>query len=159
MTTEENIENIALAVRELTGDWVNTISCEDILAPERYHYDQIVYFGQPSDLEEGGKAFNLNWASMMDRYTFDEQRVGFFYNSDKECKEKKGLDKDKDFVVYFNGEYAIPYVIEASDEGLNKDRLLYETTVRVVNGSPRWSSRANSAMYDFYANGLIYMYP
>ena len=82
----------------------------------------------------------------MDRYTFDEQRVGFFYSSDKECKEKKGLDKDRDFIVYYNGEYSIPYVIEVNDDGLDKNRLLYETTVRVVNGSPRWSSRAKSAM-------------
>lgn len=50
LTTEENIENMALAVRELTGDWVTMISCEDILALDRHHYDQIVYFGQPSDL-------------------------------------------------------------------------------------------------------------
>jgi len=69
-------------LRELTGEWISEVSCEDIQSPNRLFYDELVFFGDAEDLQPGGVADNLITASMIDRYGFDEQRVSFLYNTD-----------------------------------------------------------------------------
>lgn len=97
---------------------------------------------------------------MIDKYQFDEARNGFFYNEDPECRKLRGLDETKPYIVWYNGENSIPYIIELQDDSpVAAHRLLYETTVRTVKGSPRWGQRANSAVFDFYQNGLVYIMP
>ena len=96
---------------------------------------------------------------MIDRYEFDEQRIGYFYNSDPECRKARDLDEDKSYVVFFNGEESIPYILEVTEEGIETSRLLYENAVRAVNGTPMWGSRAKSAVFEYNANALIYMTP
>ena len=96
---------------------------------------------------------------MIDRYEMDEQRIGYFYNSDPECRKARDLDEDKSYVVFFNGEESIPYILEVKEEGIETSRLLYENAVRAVNGTPMWGSRAKSAVFDYNANALIYMTP
>ena len=96
---------------------------------------------------------------MIDRYEFDEQRIGYFYNSDPECRKARDLDEDKSYVVFFNGEESIPYILEVKEEGIETSRLLYENAVRAVNGTPMWGSGAKSAVFEYNANALIYMTP
>ena len=52
---------------------------------------------------------------MIDRYQFDEQRIGFYYNEDESCRKERGLDKDKSYIVWYNGEYSEPYIVEITD--------------------------------------------
>ena len=85
--------------------------------------------------------------------------MGFFHNSDPECRKARDLDETKPFIVWYNGENSVPYIIEIKDEVIETHRLMYETNVRAVNGTPKWGSRANSAIFDFYQNGLVYMMP
>ena len=152
----KNHETFAAIVRELTGDWVNPMSCDKIQSPDRFYYDEVVYFGSLSELEEGGKVDGMNKASMIDRYQFDEGRVGFFHNEDEKCRKERNLQEDKSYIAWFNGENSVPYILEVED-GIDAHRIMFETNVRAVNGTPKWGSRANSAIFDFYKNGLIYM--
>ena len=45
----------------------------------------------------------------------DEQRIGYFYNTDPECRKARDLDEDKSYVVFFNGEESIPYILEVTE--------------------------------------------
>ena len=62
---------------------------------------------------------------MIDRYQFDEQRVGFFFNEDESCREKRNLDKDKSYIVWYNGENSVPYIIEITDEPIDRQHLMF----------------------------------
>jgi len=157
----ENYEAFADVIRELTGDWVNPVDCVKIQGKNRFYYDEVVFFsGDLPALEvEGGVAWALQEVSMIDRYQFDEGRVGFFYNVDELCREKHKLDLDKSYIVWYNGANSVPYTLELTDEAVDVHRLMYETNVRAVNGTPKWGSRANSAIFDNYMNGLVYMMP
>ena len=108
---EENEQILATIVRELSGDWITWIECEAIQNEDRIFYDQVVYFGEGSDLQEGGKAEVLNRVSMADRYNFDEQRLGFYWNSDPDCRRDRRLNEDSNYIVFFNGENSIPLVL------------------------------------------------
>ena len=78
-------------IRGLTGDWVEEIACEDIQNDVRKTYDEVVYFGDAADLSETGKAKSISTVSMVDKYTYDESRVGFYYNNDPECHKQHQL--------------------------------------------------------------------
>ena len=135
---ELNYSTFAAIVRELTGDWVLPIECEKIQDEKRFFYDEVVYFGPADELKEGGRVAQLNETSLIDKYKFDVQRSGFFYNEDPECRKARDLDGDKPYIVWFNGENSVPYIIEIKEEPIEVHRLLYETTVRTVLGTPMW---------------------
>ena len=86
-TMEQEVEAFSMIVRELTGEWIHFVECEDIQHEGRYFYDEFVYFGDADDLDYGGNADNIITLSMVDRYSFSEQRVRFYYNDDPLCRE------------------------------------------------------------------------
>ena len=108
---------MAGVIRELTGDWIHEIqSCDEIQAADRRYHDEVVYFGPKTDLVEGdvfspkvkrSKAWDLIALSMVDRYNYDEQKVGFFHILHP-CKKNYGLDIYNDYVVFFNGDQVKP---------------------------------------------------
>ena len=106
----------------------------------------------------GGKFEWLEKVSMIDRFNYDEQRIGFYYNQDPACRAQFEIDGVEDALVSFNGYNSVPQVI--FDDGsveIDLKFVLYTLTVAVQKGTPRWGQRAHSAIFDFYQNGLIYM--
>ena len=101
-----------MVVKELSGDWFNEIACEDIQAESRFFFDELVYFGDAADLERGAGFDYLIQASMTDRYNYDHQRVGFYYNTSEECHESHGHDSKKKHIAIFNGDNSLPITIE-----------------------------------------------
>ena len=81
-TFEENAQFLAQIIRELTGEWIHYVECDDIQGEDRTFFDEMVFFGDKEDLEGEGIAANLVTLSMVDRYGFDEQRVHILYNDD-----------------------------------------------------------------------------
>ena len=59
----------------------------------------------------------------------------------------------------YNGENSLPYIIELGLDEFDTSKLIFEYTVHAVNGTPKWSTRAKSAIFQFKQNGLIYMMP
>ena len=47
---EENVEHFSAIMRELTGEWIHYIECEDIQHESRFFYDEFVYFGPEDEL-------------------------------------------------------------------------------------------------------------
>jgi len=128
---DANYTFLADIVKELTGDWVKPLECKRIQALDRVYHDEVVFFGE---LE---KAQALEEVSMLDRYQFDEGRVGFFHNNDEACRKKHGVPAEGEFAVFYNGENSLPYVLKY-DETMDVRRLMFETNVRAVNGTPKW---------------------
>jgi|Transcript_10855 hypothetical protein len=96
---------------------------------------------------------------MLDRFKYDEQRVNFFYNSDPECRRLRDLDPEKGYIVIYNGENSIPFILELGKDEISLRRLIFEVTVSVVRGTPRWGQRGHSAVFDHFMSALIYMIP
>ena len=64
-------------------DFVTEISCDDIMAEDRLHFDQVVYFGPIEDIASlEGKANFIAQMSFKDRNEILDQNAGFFYNTD-----------------------------------------------------------------------------
>ena len=99
----------------------------------------------------------LNEVSMTDRYSYDTQRVTFLYNSDPECRTSQGLDPEKQYIVFFNGENSIPVHLVLNEDYIDFDHLMLTLNNSIVKGTPKWSQRAYSSLYDFYMNGLVFL--
>jgi len=100
----------------LTGEFIHFIECDDIQSEDRLFYDEIVFFGDEADLDEGGIADNIETVSMIERYSFAEGRIQFFYNDDPACREANQLDPDTKWIVSYNGHNSIPTAWEYTDE-------------------------------------------
>ena len=82
----EEEKKFADIVRELTGEWFTLIHCDKIQSKQRFYYDEVVYFGEQSDLLGSGDFAPLaTKMSMLNRYYFDQPRAGFYFNSDPKC--------------------------------------------------------------------------
>ena len=99
----------------------------------------------------------LNYMSMADRYTYDQQRVGFFFNDDPECIKANDLAEGKSHVVFFNGLNSIPYHLTVDDDEITYEQLMFTLNTSIVKGTPRWSQRSYSTLFDFYLNGIVFM--
>ena len=97
---------------------------------------------------------------MIDRYSFSEQRISYWYNDDPACAEANQLDPSKKWVVSFNGHNAIPsaWVYEGEDQ-IDLEQLIFLATTGVVKGTPKWSQRSHAAIFDMMQNGIVYMMP
>ena len=115
----ENARMFANYVALFTGDHINPIKCEDIQQEKRRFYDEFVYFGPKEDLLDGGKYNFITDVAIIDKFSFDEQMTGFWYNEDPQCRLDRELDGDKSYLVGFNGYNSVPHIIEEGQEQLN----------------------------------------
>lgn len=61
--------------------------------------------------------------------------------------------------MFFNGENSIPYHLNIEEDDISFEQLLYTLNTSIVKGTPRWSQRSYSALYDFFLNGIVYLMP
>ena len=45
----------------------------------------------------------LEGVAIADKYGFDQQRVGFYYNTDAECKKEFGFEEDGRYLMMLTG--------------------------------------------------------
>ena len=160
-TKEQNEELFAHIVRQLTGEWFQPIECDVILDLDRRRPDIVVYLGDEKLIESGDKeAQEIVNLSMMDRYNFDEQRVGFYINDDPECRKQLELDPETNYVAFYNVDRK-PDILQLGDEEdpLDLMKLAFILNTGVVKGTPRWGQRAYSCIYDLRQTALIYYMP
>ena len=71
-------------------------------AEDREYFDEVVFLGEATDVaDEGGRL--LEKLSQIDRYTFDQQKIGFYWNDDKECFKKYNLDPENLYLLMLTG--------------------------------------------------------
>ena len=110
-TPKKDSKNIAEQVKYLTGDFYEKIKCKKLQSPDREFYDEVVYLGDVENLEgEHGKL--LTQLSLKDRFIFDQQHLGFYYNDDPECRKKYDLDETKNYLLMLNGVDAMASHVE-----------------------------------------------
>ena len=158
-TKAEDEAHLALIIKELTGDFVEPITCSDIQAEMRHHYDEVVYMGPKKEIEEGGSLELFEQLAKVDRYNFDDQRAGFYYTEDAACRTEHDLDDEKSYIVFFNGENSIWNHIEVTPDTVNFEQLMFTLNTSIVKGTARWSQRSYSALFDFYMTGIVYLMP
>ena len=125
----------------------------------RKYYDELVYFGSADDLKAEGKASAVTDFSMLDRYYHDAERYGIWYNDDLDCRERRHLEKDKEYLILYNGQNSLPFILELGVDEFDANSLHYEATIHAVAGTPKWGVRANEAVFDYHRSALVYMTP
>lgn len=102
-------------------------------------------------MEEDGIMGQLYDLSKIDRYSFDEQNIAVYINSDPKCREDRELEADKKFLVMYNGDHSIPHAWEVDEkEGIDLNRLMFLVNTSIVKGTPKWGQRAHAAIFDHY---------
>lgn len=74
-----------------------------------------VYFGSKESIEHGGDFAHLHKVSTHDKFTYPEQPILFFYNTDPECKEKYKLKVDQPSIVLYTDQANI---LEGPDDNM-----------------------------------------
>ena len=62
-------------------------TCDDIQHWERYSYDEVVYFGEKSEVVGTEFGRQLELMSAIDRYNFDQAKARFYYVTGPECRK------------------------------------------------------------------------
>ena len=119
----------------------------------------MIYLGSKEDLDgENGQLLTL--LSQIDRFSFDQQRLGFYWNDDKECWKKYGLDEDKKYLLMLNGLNSIESHVELSDDGNHSPNdLMFAINSQVCKGTPRWSQRSYNVIFEHMMPALVLMLP
>lgn len=65
----------------------------------------------------------------MDKFSYDQQRVGFYWNDDPECKKEFGLEEDKDYVLMLNGINSMESHIDLSEVNIDPDELMLSINI------------------------------
>ena len=115
--------------------------------------------GAESDLKgDSDFALKAKQMAMLNQYDYDEQRAGFYYNSDRNCHAYHELEPSKSFLVLFNGENTLPTKIDVTDSSRIKiDILMYMLNSSIVKGMPRWSERAHDIIYLSNMSAIVLM--
>ena len=130
----------------MTGDFYTKIACSELQADDREFYDEVVFMGSEEDLaKHNGEMLAL--LSMTDRFHFDQQRVGFFWNDEPECRTQYGLSEDKKYLMMLNGLNSLESHLELTGEHHKIEDLLYLVNLNLIKGTPRWSQRANYVIF------------
>ena len=91
----------------MTNDKIEEISCDQIIFGNGLMYDRIVYFGTKKNLRRRSKAELFRTMAIYDRFVHNEQRAGFYINTDAQCRDDLTSDlpvkhKNKETVYYFS---------------------------------------------------------
>jgi hypothetical protein len=99
-TIEEAATRMAEIIYGLTTNFVAQISCDEI--DEKIEQDTpfLVYFGIESSISEGQMKHFYKVATH-DRFTFIDEEVEFFFNSDKACAERRQFDSSYPSVALY----------------------------------------------------------
>jgi len=154
--TVEEEKKFAGLMRNLTGEYYTKISCDKLQAEDREFYDEVVFLGDEKDLaNHNGEMLSL--LSQIDRFTYDQQRIGFYWNDEPECKKQFDLEEDKPHLLMLNGLNSIESNIALTGEYHDPYDLMYMINTQVCKGTPRWSQRSNSVIFDHNKPALVLM--
>ena len=86
-TIENEANQMAAIIFDMSGNWIEPLMCDDIMAAERKAQMQVVYFGSIESLADGpnGHMAFLKSASMIDRYEFFRDKPTFHVVEDPAC--------------------------------------------------------------------------
>ena len=141
-------------VNQMSGDWVEEISCDDLKEAKTY----LAYFGS-SDLPKHDKLIeDLSNASQNERYKFTFETVPFYHVNDAECSKEFGNNPNLKTLYLKTEKYDKPFVFEES-EGAAMDP---SDITRFLNQSltltdPFWNRRSSAGIMDSAISGLFYV--
>ena len=61
---------------------------------------------------------------MHDRYSFAQNKVGFFFNESGDCRTEHGLSFSKNYIVFYNGDEMDRLVLEVGRDDISEMRLI-----------------------------------
>lgn len=113
-----------------------------------------VYFGTPESLAYGGEMAHLHKLSTHDWFSYPEQPILFFYNTDPACKEKYRLKLDQPSVVLYTHEANI---MEGPDHDLSLNYLLHWINHCITKSKLEWSRRSMGSITQAAFNAIVYL--
>lgn len=141
----------------MTSTYMEELTClqvEDLIREERI---ALVYFGASEHLEVGGEMHYLHSLTTLDRFTYPEQPILFYYVSDEECKRKRSLVVHEHSLVMYVNEATLPFVAESPSFDLSPTNVLNWVSMCITQGKMGWHRRAASTVLRFNFNALVYI--
>ena len=154
---EEAAKRFSEIVISMTGDWLYHVSCDGIEELIKAGSYFLVYFGQVEDLY-GGKMDHLKKVIAHDRFTFFDQRVEFFFNTDKECAEKRQFNPEEPAIALYVHEDIPPFTL-TKQEDLVYEHLIIWISTSIVESNLQWGSRAQYLIFEQQIGALVYLVP
>ena len=102
----------------------------------------LVYFGNSMHLEKGGEMEYLYTMTTLDRFTYPEQPILFFYNTDEECKRRRNLSVNEHSLVLYISDKVVPFVVQGPDFDLSPMNVYHWISASITEGTLKWSRRA-----------------
>lgn len=96
---------------EMTQSWYDEIPCDAIEELTKSGSFNLVYFGQLYELD-GGDMDHLKQVVAHDRLTFIEEKIRFFFNTEKECASKRSFDPEKPAIALYLGKNIPPFTLQ-----------------------------------------------
>lgn len=102
-----NRNDIAYKVKDLSGDFFEPMDdCLNLMKSDRPTQYETIYFGDPKEIEDGGKYHWFKRLAMLERYRFKVtgETSGFYYVTDPECMKAFKLDVTQNYIGTFTAE-------------------------------------------------------
>jgi len=106
----------------------------------------------------GGKMDHLKKVIAHDRFTFFDQRVEFFFNTDKECAEKRQFNPEEPAIALYVHEDIPPFTL-TKQEDLVYEHLIIWISTSIVESNLQWGSRAQYLIFEQQIGALVYLVP
>lgn len=157
---DESLEDAAMRfaymVINLTGDWLNGITCDAIEELIESNSPAMVYFGTLDSLY-GGEMDHLKRVVAHDKFTFTEQNIEVFFNTEKECAEKRNLNPEANTLVLYLHSSTMPFVLTSEFHNMEYEDIIDWISTSIVVHNNKWSQRAQFLLFDLRKAALIYL--
>ena len=98
--------------------------------------------------------------SILNRYNYDHQRAGFYFNTDPVCRSYHELSPEGKYLIFFNGANAPAQHVDMKDsESHTIDYLMYTLNSAIVHGTPRWGQRTAELLFENMLSAIVFMMP
>lgn len=84
----------------------------------------------------------LHQLTTYDRFSYPEQPILFFYNTDADCKKKRNLKENEPSIVLYVHSDVTPFVLQGPNDDLSSTNLLHWISLSITQFSLKWDRRS-----------------
>lgn len=148
---------MATQIDKITASSFKMGTCEEIEKLIKRQQKCFIYWGLPTDIEQGEMQF-LNKVASFDNYQNPQDQIKFLFNADVKCVEKYGLDPTKRSVSICRDD------LSAENSYVAPKKMSFETVVtwmtqELAKLEMRWTDRAYSVLTSMGHKGIVLMVP
>lgn len=156
---KDRAQRFADDIQAMTGTYFQELNCDQLEMLVQESIVSFVYFGSEKEIQQGGKFDYVHKLSTYDRFTYPEQPILFFYNTDRDCMMKRQLDPGQANFVLYVDRNAQAFILREGQDDVTFARLYDWISVSITQVKLKYNRRAASILHDLKFNALAYIAP